>query len=80
MQDMMNDTESEEIKYDIEKLNTLYHEAESADSDVFAEMRSNINIMAGSHWKKISQAIDRNLRQQRVDKSKRLRLVKNHTA
>lgn len=72
--------ELEENKYSIEKLNKIYNESESCDRDIFAEMRSNVLLMSGQHYKKISSGIDRNLRGLNVDKSKRLRLVKNHTA
>jgi hypothetical protein len=72
--------EDDSEKYDINKLNQLYREAETCDQDIFAEIRSNINIMSGTHWKKISQGIDRNMRGLKVEKSKRLRLVKNHTS
>lgn len=72
--------EEEVKKYDIAYLNKLYSEAESADSDVFAEMRSNTLMVSGQHYKKISRGLDNNLRGRGVEKSKRLRLVKNHTA
>ena len=65
---------------DVAELEKMYSEAESADRDVFAEMRSNILIMNGQHYRKtIGRGIERNLKDLNVKKSKRVRLVKNHT-
>lgn len=72
--------ELQEDKYSIEKLNRLYTDAESCDKDIFAEMRSNVLLESGLHYKKVSRGLDRNLRSLNVDKTKRLRLIKNHTA
>jgi hypothetical protein len=47
---------------------------------VFAEMRSNILLLSGQHYKKVARGLTRNLRNAGTDRSKRLRLVKNHTA
>jgi hypothetical protein len=67
-------------KYTIEELNKLSIEMESCDQDLFSEMKSNVNLVAGNHYSKVAKGINRNLRNLNVDKSKRLRLVKNHTA
>jgi hypothetical protein len=67
-------------KHEHSDLMKLYHDGEQVDSGVFAEMRSNILIMSGNHYQKVSKGLDRNLLRAGVDKSKRLRLVKNHTA
>jgi hypothetical protein len=70
----------EGVTYDIAKLNDLYRHSESCDADVMSEMRSNILIVSGQHYKKIQRGLSRSLDKMQVDKSKRLRLVKNHTA
>ncbi len=72
--------DNDEDKYSIEKLNKIYAESESCDKDVFVEMRSNTLLCSGFHYQKVSQGISRQLDKYKVDKSKRLRLVKNHTA
>lgn len=66
--------------YDIGKLNELYRNAESVDSDVLSEMRTNILIVAGQHYKTFKKGLERGLNAHGADKQKRLRLVKNHTA
>lgn len=66
-------------KKSIEQLNELYEKADAADKKVFAEMRSNILLVSGSHYNKVSSKLDRNLEQMGVNKDKRLRLTKNHT-
>jgi hypothetical protein len=77
---MIEEEKSGVEKYTIEELNKLSTEMESCDQDVFAEMKSNVNLVAGNHYRKIARGIGRNLRGLNVEKSKRLRLVKNHTA
>lgn len=66
---------------DINKLNRLYQESESCDKDVFAEMRSNINLLIGKHYNKLLRdGLARNLRDKTINQTKRVRLVENHTA
>lgn len=61
-------------------LESSYHEAETCDMDVFGEMRSNILLMSGQHYRKtVGRRLERGLRDIGVAKSKRIRLVKNHT-
>lgn len=60
-------------------LNRLYSEAEEADREVFAEMRSNILLVAGQHYEKRgSQTFDRRTTASETHDQKKLRLVKNH--
>jgi hypothetical protein len=74
----MYDDDSKELE--IGKLESYYSEGETCDSDVFAEMRSNILIMNGKHYERtIGRGLSRNLREFNVRDSKRIRLVKNHT-
>lgn len=62
----------------IQDLNTFYQDAEGADSDVFAEMRSNVLLVAGNHYsKKMQDFLDRSCKSN-VDKQQKLRLVRNH--
>lgn len=65
-------------KHDIGELKKLYGESDSCDQDVFAEQKSNILMMSGKHWAKVAQGLSRNLQAAGADRSKRLRLVKNH--
>lgn len=65
---------------DLGCLEKYYTEGESCDSDVFAEMRSNILIMSGQHYQKtVGRNLSRGLRDLGVERDKRIRLVKNHT-
>lgn len=63
----------------IEELNRVYSEAEDCDKKIFAEMRSNILLVSGEHYKRMSGKLERGLESLGVDKQKRIRLVKNHT-
>ena len=64
-------------KHTIAELNTLYDEAESVDKEVFAEMRSNVLLLAGEHYKKRDHgSITREAN--RANDRFQLRLVKNH--
>lgn len=74
----MDDDEFKELE--LANLEKEYGEFESCDFDVFGEMRTNILMMNGQHYKKtIGRGLSRNLDALGVDKSKRVRLVKNHT-
>lgn len=64
---------------DIGDLNEIYRKAESADREVFAEMRSNILLVSGDHYQKradryFSKGRDNN----DVSDYQKLRLTKNH--
>lgn len=77
---MAHEQDGEDEGYTIEKLNKLAAESEACDQDVVAEMKSNTLLISGQHYKRISKGLSRNLSDRGVDKSKRLRLIKNHTA
>jgi hypothetical protein len=64
----------------LDELNRIYEEAESADKEVFAEMRSNVLLVAGEHYKKGSGQKFRHTVRSRTDLSEvqKLRLTKNH--
>lgn len=63
----------------IADLNALYTEADQVDRDVFAEMRSNILLIAGEHYTKRNQLWDRKIRAtQDLTEQQKLRLTKNH--
>lgn len=64
----------------IDELNRIYEEADSADKEVFAEMRTNILLIAGEHYKKQgSQRYRQNIRtRQDLSETQKLRLTKNH--
>lgn len=66
-------------KHDIGSLNQLYTDAENADRDVFAEMRSNIQLVAGQHYhKKGSKFWDRVSDAKNISEPTKLRLTQNH--
>jgi hypothetical protein len=64
----------------ISRLSQYYREGESADKAIFAEMRSNLLLVAGDHYTKKDSLINRRIRDNReLSESQKLRLTKNHT-
>lgn len=64
----------------IDDLNREYSEAESVDSEIFAEMRSNILLYAGDHYSKKGSKFFNRVRDARdMSSEQKLRLTKNHT-
>ncbi len=60
-------------------LNEDYKNANSADEDLFAEMRSNILLVSGNHYSKKTQSFFNNVRNsQRINEGTKLRLTQNH--
>lgn len=65
----------------IEDLNRIYSEAEEVDRELFAEMRSNLLLIAGEHYSKINARIASQVRQTNKtppSQDQKLRLTKNH--
>jgi hypothetical protein len=66
-------------KHDIKKLNELYQDSERVDHDLFAEMKSNLLLVAGDHYtKKGSKFWDRIKDQRNLAEPLKLRLTQNH--
>lgn len=63
---------------DIQQLNELYTKAETADKEIFTEMRSNCLLIAGKHYHKATNQLLHKFREIKSDENQRLRLVKNH--
>lgn len=64
----------------ISKLDREYRDGESADKGIFAEMRSNLMLIAGDHYTKKDSLINRRIRDNReLSETQKLRLTKNHT-
>ena len=64
---------------EIAELNKLYSDAESIDSDLFAEQRSNILLVSGDHYtKKNSRFLNRLRDSKELSQEQRVRLTKNH--
>lgn len=60
-------------------LNTLYTEGDSADQSIFAEMRSNLLLIAGEHYQKKESLFYRRIRDAKeLSQEQKLRLTKNH--
>jgi DNA polymerase III psi subunit len=67
------------MKLDIAKLNKIYSEAESCDSALFAEQRSNILLVAGDHYTKKGSRFLSNIRDSKaLSDEQKLRITKNH--
>jgi len=67
-------------KYDIGELNKLYSQSETTDREIFAEMRSNIQLVAGDHYNKRAQRYATQLRDNRkASDYQKIRIFKNHT-
>lgn len=66
-------------KHTIAQLNEMYRESEQCDSEVFAEQRSNLLLVAGNHWnKKVSQYWNRIRESRALNNDQKLRITKNH--
>lgn len=68
-------------KKTITDLNRLYDKAEEVDREIFAEMRSNILLVAGEHYSKVNARVASNIRTTNKNSStteQKLRLTKNH--
>lgn len=68
-----------EVEHDINDLNLLYSEGDSADQVIFAEMRSNLLLVAGEHYNKRESLFFRRIRDSKeLSQEQKLRLTKNH--
>ena len=71
-----------EGKYDklkIDELNQYYLDAESADSELFSEQRSNIQLSAGEHYAQRNTRFWSRVRDNKqLNNDQKLRLTKNH--
>lgn len=66
-------------QYKPEELDKLYQDSEECDRKVFAEMRSNILLVAGEHYaKEISKVATKLREQNRISDNAKLRLTQNH--
>lgn len=66
-------------KYDIGKLNQIYKEAESCDQKIFDEMKTNVLLISGNHYRRFSKGMeDRVLNPGSRDENK-IKFTKNHT-
>jgi len=64
--------------HDIAKLNEIYSKAESCDKELFSEMRSNLLLVSGEHYKRTSSKLWGRIKDVQGHDSAKLRLVKNH--
>lgn len=66
----------------LDELNRLYSQAEEVDKDLFAEMRSNVLLVAGEHYTKVNSKVASGIRatgsNQKSVMEQKLRLTKNH--
>jgi hypothetical protein len=62
----------------IAELNKLFDEAEEADRKIFAEMRSNIRLSSGEHYKAIQDRLIERIESSRANEAIKLKLTKNH--
>lgn len=66
---------------ELEELNRIYSRAEEADKDLFAEMRSNLLLIAGEHYSKVNAraaALVRQTNRPGVAQEQKLRVTMNH--
>lgn len=67
-------------KHSHPELERLFTEAEQCDKDIFAEMRSNLLLIAGEHYQKRGSEFYRRVRNNKdLTEQQKLRLTKNHT-
>jgi hypothetical protein len=66
----------------LDDLNRIFRDAEEVDRDIFAEMRSNLLLIAGEHYDKVNKKAAANVRTSKSANSgtseQKLRLTKNH--
>lgn len=63
----------------ITELNSLFSEGETADQELFAEQRSNVQLVAGEHYAKKGNRFWNRLRDSKdVSNEQKIRLTKNH--
>jgi hypothetical protein len=63
----------------IAELTGMYTEADSSDQSIFAEMRSNLLLVAGEHYQKRESKFFRSIRDSKeLSQEQKLRLTKNH--
>jgi len=67
-------------KMNLGRLNNLYKDADAADREVFAEMRSNVLLIAGLHYSKANRnTLESRAREHsNLTEQQKLRLTKNH--
>jgi hypothetical protein len=66
-------------KHDFAALESLYTEAESVDKEIFAEMRSNLLLIAGNHYQNRNAKFYKRIRDSKdLSEQSKLRLTKNH--
>lgn len=66
-------------KHDISALNLLYVDGDSIDTEVFAEMRSNILLISGEHYNRRQSNFYKRIRDSReLSQEQKIRLTKNH--
>lgn len=67
------------MKRTINDLNTLYQEAESCDSELFAEQRSNVLLTSGNHYaRKMRDVLARQGIGNIATRDQKVRIVRNH--
>ncbi len=74
------DKQKNEERKLLARMDMEYRDGESADKAIFAEMRSNLMLIAGDHYTKKDSLINRRIRDNReLSDTQKLRLTKNHT-
>lgn len=67
-------------EYSVSDLNRLYTEGEECDKKMFAEMRTNLQLVAGEHYVREGSRFWNRIRDDKnLTSEQRLRLTKNHT-
>lgn len=75
----MPESLKDESRKSVEDLNQLYNDAEAVDKDVFAEQRTNIQLVAGNHYERTNNRYWNRLRDSKqVSSDQKIRLTKNH--
>lgn len=66
-------------KHSITELNQLFLDGESADQELFAEQRSNLQIIAGNHYTRKGSKFHNRIRESKdIPQEQKIRLTKNH--
>lgn len=76
---MPSDPKTDKKYYTAEELDELYRKAESADREIYAEMRTNVRLVSGDHYNETQSKFWERIRESEdLNKQTKLRLTKNH--
>lgn len=65
-------------KHTASELAQLFKDGKNCDQKLFTEMRSNILLSSGDHWKKVNEKSHRAIQSSEISDANKIKLTKNH--